>query len=107
MEDVPWELQDFLGAAAARTRPRATGGSVIQEEIRVFLGHGLPPAALLAGLAQGIPAYFQTHFHPLRLSRVCSHKHTSTITLFQGKKGGLKAGKGHEKPGEKEWAGKG
>lgn len=77
MEDVPWELQDFLGAAADRTRPRATGGSVVQEEIRVFLGHGLPPAALLAGLAQGIPAYFQTSKHTSTLSGSHVFVHTS------------------------------
>lgn len=94
MEDVPWELQDFLGTVAARTRPRATGGSVVQEEIRVFLGHGLPPAALLAGLAQGIPAYFQTHFHPsppltCLFTQAYIHHHT-----FPGEKGRLESRKG-------------
>lgn len=44
VEDVQWELCGILRAAAARTRPRATGGSVVEEEIRVFLGH-------LAGIA--------------------------------------------------------
>lgn len=80
------------------------------EQMEVFFGHGLFPAALSTAFRAregGISAHLQTLCHSLQLPLVCSHMHTSTITPFQEKKGGLKAGKGHEKLGEKEWAGKG
>lgn len=80
------------------------------EQTEVFLGRGLLPAALSAAFRAskvGISAHWQKHRAPLQVSSICSRMHTSTTTLFQEKKGGLKAGKGHEKPGEKEWAGKG
>lgn len=80
------------------------------EQTEAFIGHGLLPASLSAAFRaseEGISVHLQTCCHPLQLSYVCSRMHTSTIALFKEKKEVLKAGKGPEKPGEKEWAGKG
>lgn len=101
MEDVLWELRGFLRAAAARTGPRATGGSVVQEEIRVFLG--LFSRASTKGFL-----HTSKHASSLSGSHVFAHTSTHPPSHFsRGKKGGLKAGKGREKLGEEEWAGKG